>query len=289
MSDVIVYRSKHKNICGREEEIIKKYLQEWSTNSLSKLYNVNIDTIFRVLRRNNVNIRSNKDARNLSSYNIQRNNTVCKKFTLIEIDDMVALYNEGYGINYISLKYTTDDSVITRTLIDKNIHIRNKDEQYKYKSKTVELFKNTIMCKYGGWTKLQEMHKAAVKRKYGVDNVMQIYDILAKQQRSAYTVKSINIEGVEIQYQGYELKGIEYLLSIGIKINEIIIGKSNIPVIKYCFKGKDKVYFPDIYIPHINHIIEVKSQWTMKKEYDQNIAKRDACIKAGYIFDFLIF
>jgi len=289
MSDDIVYRSKHKNINGHEEEIIYKYLQEWSTNSISKFYKVNIDTIFRVLKRNNVIIRSNKDARNLSSYNIKRNNTVYKKFTLIEIDEMVSLYSEGYGINYISLKYLVDDSVITRILKDKNIHIRNKNEQYKFNFKTVELFKNTIMCKFGGWSRLNEMHKAAIKLKYGVDNVMQIYDVLAKQQRSAHTVKNINIQGVEIQYQGYELKGIEYLLSIGIKINEIIIGKSNIPVIKYSFKGKDKVYFPDIYIPHINHIIEVKSQWTMKKEYEQNIAKRDACIKAGYIFDFLVF
>lgn len=289
MSEGIVYRSKHKNIIGHEEEIIAKYLQEWSTNSISKFYKVNIDTIFRVLRRNNIIIRSNKDARNLSSYNIKRNNTVYKKFTLVEIDDMVSLYSEGYGINHISLKYLTDDSVIIRLLKDKNIHIRNKNEQYKFNFKTVELFKNTIVCKYGGWSKLHEMHKAAIKLKYGVDNVMQIYDVFNKQQRSAHTVKSINIKGVEIQYQGYELKGIEYLLSIGIKINEIIIGKSNIPVIKYSFKGKDKIYFPDIYIPHINHIIEVKSQWTMKKEYEQNIAKRDACIKAGYLFDFLIF
>ena len=151
------------------------------------------------------------------------------------------------------------------------------------------MFKETIMERYGGWSKLHNMQKAAVKLKYGVENVMQVYDVFTKQQKSSHTVKYINIDGVDIQYQGYELKGIEYLLSIGININEIVIGKSNIPVINYIFRGKNKIYFPDIYIPHINHIIEVKSKWTMQKEYEQNIAKRDACIKAGYLFDFLVF
>jgi hypothetical protein len=285
----IIYRSKHKNIKGNEENIITKYLEEWSSNKLAKLYKVNIDTILRVLKNNNISVRTSKDARNLQTYNITRNKTIYKKFSSIDIDDMIDLYSVGYGINYISSKYCSDNSVIIRILTNKGIHIRNKQEQNFYREKTTELFKQTIISKYGGWTELQKMHKAAVKSKYGVDNVMQIYDVFNKQQRSSLKIKHATIDGVDIQYQGYELKAIKYLIDIGIKIDDIVIGKKDIPTIKYNFKGLTKIYFPDIYIPTMNHIFEVKSQWTLQKEYEQNIAKKEACIKEGYLFDFLIF
>jgi hypothetical protein len=52
---------------------------------------------------------------------------------------------------------------------------------------------------------------------------------------------------------------------------------------------KQKVYFPDIYIPKQNLIIEVKSTYTYSKEYDKNIAKANATKNTGYNFEFWIY
>ena len=51
------------------------------------------------------------------------------------------------------------------------------------------------------------------------------------------------------------------------------------------------MYYPDFYIPSENLIVEVKSTWTFAHpdKYDKNIAKRDACLAAGYNFEFYIF
>ncbi len=52
---------------------------------------------------------------------------------------------------------------------------------------------------------------------------------------------------------------------------------------------KNKVYFPDIYIPESNVIIEVKSDYTYEKELDKNIAKSQASVECGYNFQFWIY
>ena len=56
--------------------------------------------------------------------------------------------------------------------------------------------------------------------------------------------------------------------------------------------NKKHRYYPDLYIPKDNLIIEVKSQWTynsQQKWYNTNLLKRQACIAAGYKFKFMIF
>jgi hypothetical protein len=46
--------------------------------------------------------------------------------------------------------------------------------------------------------------------------------------------------------------------------------------------NKEKYYFPDIYIPHINKIIEVKSTWTYKCDTDVIKLKKNATELLGY-------
>lgn len=52
--------------------------------------------------------------------------------------------------------------------------------------------------------------------------------------------------------------------------------------IPYTLDGKNHVYRPDIFIPSRNKIIEVKSEYTYKLDYDKNWAKLHSCKALGY-------
>jgi hypothetical protein len=107
-------------------------------------------------------------------------------------------------------------------------------------------------------------------------------------QKSGLKYKKTTIDGVEIMYQGYELKAIYRLIGEGYNIKDLIIGKSNVPSFNYTHNGKKRYYFPDIYIPKDNRIVEVKSIYYYNRYLDKNLLKRDAVLKKGYKFDFYI-
>jgi hypothetical protein len=283
------WTSKHKNLMGHEIDILADYLNEQSVTELAKIYNVNAHAIKSIIVNNGYKLRSPKESRNLQRYNRKRNQTVEYKFTDQQIKEMIDLYQYGYGLNFIAKKYNVDCGVIVRVLTNQDIHIRDRNEQQQFKHVTAELTKQTIIGKYNGWSHLHNLHKESLRKKYGVDNVMQIPEVFYKQQLSGKKIKETIIDGVGIQYQGYEDKGIRFLLDLGYHINDIKIGKGKVPVIPYTFKGKSKIYYPDIYIPKDNLIVEIKSDYTMQKEFELNIAKKEATIQQGYQFDFLIF
>jgi hypothetical protein len=61
------------------------------------------------------------------------------------------------------------------------------------------------------------------------------------------------------------------------------------PEIWYFKDDKQHRYFPDIFIPAENKIIEVKSNYTLWSSKTVNYQKRDACLKLGFLFEFWIF
>ena len=48
------------------------------------------------------------------------------------------------------------------------------------------------------------------------------------------------------------------------------------PDIRYVFNGKNRRYFPDIYIIPLNLLIEVKCDFTFELDKDKNLAKMEA-------------
>lgn len=60
------------------------------------------------------------------------------------------------------------------------------------------------------------------------------------------------------------------------------------PKIIYEFAEKKHRYYPDIYIPSRQLLIEVKSDYTYKKQLEQNQCKREQAVKDGYTFEFWI-
>jgi len=61
------------------------------------------------------------------------------------------------------------------------------------------------------------------------------------------------------------------------------------PEIWYEFEGQKRRYYPDVYIPHQNRIIEVKSKFTFENNKEINLLKSLACKDLGYNFEFRIY
>tara|TARA_Y100001973_G_C5171126_1_gene319139 strand:+ start:354 stop:1184 length:831 start_codon:yes stop_codon:yes gene_type:complete len=96
--------------------------------------------------------------------------------------------------------------------------------------------------------------------------------------RSGY--KSYEFFGEQVSLQGYEPQVLECLTNdFGLTKEQIMVGKSNIPVIRY---GKNRRYFPDFFLPESNLVIEVKSPYTLRQHYDNVMAKCEATVESGY-------
>jgi hypothetical protein len=135
---------------------------------------------------------------------------------------------------------------------------------------------NTCMERYGVDNAFKkDTAKKTCMKKFGFENPMQHPDIYNK---ANFYKRKIGFfpSGNEYIFQGYENIAIEELLYNGILETQIIIGDAKkIPIIQYFNEQKQKMsnYFPDIFIPHQNLLIEVKSEYTFKKEYGITIAK----------------
>jgi predicted AAA+ superfamily ATPase len=86
--------------------------------------------------------------------------------------------------------------------------------------------------------------------------------------------------------KSYSLQTSDFLFQIIIRH-----GGMSVPQIDYWFEGARRKYFPDFYIPAENLIVEVKSTWTFANgdKLEKNLAKRNACLAAGYKFEFYIY
>ena len=131
------------------------------------------------------------------------------------------------------------------------------------------------------------------RRKYGVDNPMQVPEFFSKQRKSAFQFKEyVYASGNKIMVQGYEGFCITNLIAEGYTegqiLNDIDFG-NKMPEVFYDFEGSEHRYFMDLFIPHENKIIEVKSTYTLNLHLEQNIAKALACKAMGFEFEFRVY
>lgn len=90
-----------------------------------------------------------------------------------------------------------------------------------------------------------------------------------------------------VKIQGYENKGLDFLLTIKKEDEIVICGKKH--VFKYVYNNKKRRYYPDLYIPSENLYIDVKSDYTYNKDLEKNLAKKQAVLSAKFKFQFWIF
>jgi len=144
--------------------------------------------------------------------------------------------------------------------------------------------------KYGVETQeVKDKIVATNMKKYGVKSPPQSQEIQEKIQKNAKKYKPYTMPSGEIrQIQGYEHFALDILLK-EYTAEQIKSNRSEVPRITYKINEESKYYFPDLYIPHKNLIIEVKSTWTYQKEEEKNRIKAAATRACGYEFEFWIF
>ena len=133
--------------------------------------------------------------------------------------------------------------------------------------------------------------KTTLLERYGVEHALQNKEIFDKNLLTAYNYKTYQLGKRKVRVQGFEPQALDYIrVEKGIKPSQIEcgIGNSKVPSIIYKYKGSTKVYHPDIFIPHLNLLIEVKSEFTYQYSRKINRIKRKAAIASGYRFIFLV-
>lgn len=138
--------------------------------------------------------------------------------------------------------------------------------------------------------------------KYGVENTYLMSNVIKKSRQSnskgrLYTFPS----GKAIWIKGYEDTVIDQLLNIYSESELIVHNWQDmyaLPVFQYVDHRRHYLkYYPDIYIPKENKIIEVKGRWWWDGNGDikyinrlkNNLKKRDAVIQQGYTYEVWLF
>ena len=136
---------------------------------------------------------------------------------------------------------------------------------------------------------IRDKIKKTCLERYGVEHAAQCPEVMEKTQKNAKKYKPYTMPSGEIrQIQGYENYALDELVKTYTE-EDIITDRKNIPRISYTANEKTRYYFPDIYIPSINKIIEVKSTWTYKCKLDYINEKAEATRQAGYEYETWIY
>lgn len=141
--------------------------------------------------------------------------------------------------------------------------INNSDEKMSARMKQVwkdeEYIKNQSL-------------KAINQHKNGLTDI-----IVKKSGRKRYSVKLLNIT--------YYMRSTWEVKTAKLLVDKHIDFKYEPFTIKYIYDNKNKLYYPDFYLPKYNLILEVKPYSLCNDDKVQ--AKKNACISQGYNFMFI--
>jgi hypothetical protein len=166
------------------------------------------------------------------------------------------------------------------TTLLKNKVIMKKSKETNLKNRGVQY---PTQC-----PKVREKIKQTNLRVRGVEHPSQCVFVQKKKEESRLTFKEyVCPSGKVIKIQGYEYVALNDLFR-SFSENQIVTERSEIPVIPYVYEENKHYYFPDIFIPHLNKIIEVKSTWTYSLEVDKIKAKEKATKEKGYDYEYWV-
>lgn len=182
-------------------------------------------------------------------------------------DKIIKTNNERYGDNS-----PMHNNVIKKKA--KDTHLSNFEFYGLSNPETLKKYKQTMMDRYG------------------YENVLHNDEMFHKILNSSRKYKIYKFpSNKEVFVQGYEDYVIDQLL-LEYDESDIIISNNEITkcidIIYYVINGNNHKYYPDIYIKSENKIIEVKSTYTYNKDIEKNLLKMQACVNAGFNFEFKI-
>lgn len=201
--------------------------------------------------------------------------------------------NERYGVDYT----TQSSQMMNKSKITKKERYGN--EYYS----NPELTSKSWQAKTGEEISIiSDKKRKACVEKYGVENPLFLPDI----RKKSAIANSIGREfalpsGKIIRVRGCEDVTINKLL-VDYSEDDLILDDTlqpyNIPVFKYKDSRRHTLkYYPDIYIPKENKIIEVKGRWwwdgngleKYKNRLTKNLKKRQAVLDAGFQYEVWLF
>lgn len=263
----IIWRSRA--IRGQEEGVIEDYvLNEINMKSLASKYKTSIDTISAILEKNKIKKRTRSETMN-TSYNKSKVKPKILK-TKEEQKECIELYYSGWTLPDLGKKFNATPTGLRRRLIQLGVTLRTHLES-------------------AGMESVQEKRKLTNLENFGEENPMQNPSTFEKSLSKRYKYKTHTVNGRTFNnLQGYEPQALDYLINEQ-NIPENNLQSTNIPKIPFVFNGKAKKYFPDLYDTNTNTIYEVKCKYTFNDLKALNLAKREASIKNGYNFEFIVF
>lgn len=205
-------------------------------------------------------------------------------------------YKEKFK-SFSQLKYGVDHPMKNKEIQQNAYNLAQKSMMEKYGisnprklPSSTNKIKNTMLKNYGvehysQHTEFKERYKKTCFEKFGVEHPMQNSHILEKTVRHAYKRKSFIWQTGETSLvQGNEPIVLKELEESGYKFSDVLTSVKDMPEIWYVHDGNQHRYYPDIFIPSENLIIEVKSEYTLNKELNKNEAKFEAVRNAGFEF-----
>ena len=196
---------------------------------------------------------------------------------------------ERYGVDYT----TQSTQMMTKSKLTKKE--RYGDENYSNPGKTSESWQAKSADEINIIT---EKKRNTCRDRFGVDSPFFLPDI----RKKSAIANSIGREyalpsGKVIRVRGYEDAAINKLLKYYTEFDLVFddtLAEYGLPVFMYNDNRKHTLkYYPDIYIPKENKIIEVKGRWwwdgngdlKYQNRLEKNLKKRQSVIDAGYQYE----
>ena len=148
-----------------------------------------------------------------------------------------------------------------------------------------------------------EKNKQTCLKKYGVENQFQREEI--KEQNKQTHLKNFGAEhpnqnqdqynkGLKTRFKFHKFRDTDIWYQSSFELDFLEKYYSIFPdmrrglTIKYSFKRKNRVYYPDFYIPSLNLIIECKNLYLVNRDKIKNNAKKRAIIISGFKYIMII-
>jgi hypothetical protein len=195
---------------------------------------------------------------------------------------------EKYGVVCTMSSEMSKEKAKETCLKKYGVEHSSKSEEVKEKSKKTNLERYGVeySSQYEGF---KEKVKSSNLKKYGVEHPSQNQEYMERIQKNAKKYKKYIMPSGAIRLvQGYEPFALDILVKEFTE-DQIVTERSQIPRISYMVKDKQKYYFPDIFLPHLHKIIEVKSTWTYKCKLDNVFVKEKATKELEYDYEFWVF
>ena len=213
---------------------------------------------------------------------IQIQNAIFKKYG-VKSSLSLNKFREGGMIKKYGVKNPYQSEIIKMKI--KNTWNQKYGVDNPFKSEKIKnKIKQTNKKKYGveyptQSAEIRNKIKESFKKSFEVEYALQNLELFIKQQKSAYYARKYM--NSKIYYRGsFEF---DFLNNYYNKINI-----QNANSIKYNFKGKTKIYFPDFYIPSLNLIVEIKNSYLVKKDIEKIEAKKKATIANGFNYIMIV-